>query len=81
MINKYFSSQELLEESRIMASVDHPCCVKILGICMASQMMMITKLMPYGSLLDYIRRNKENIGSKAILNWCHQIAKVMIVPI
>ncbi|CAD5119525.1 DgyrCDS8125 [Dimorphilus gyrociliatus] len=70
-------STELLEEARIMASVDNQCCVKILGICIASQMMMITKLMPYGSLLDYIRRSKENIGSKAILNWCHQIATGM----
>ena len=26
--------QELLEEARVMFSVDHPCCVRILVVCM-----------------------------------------------
>ena len=26
--------QELLEEARVMFSVDHPCCVRILAVCM-----------------------------------------------
>ena len=68
--------QELLEEARVMFSVDHPCCVRILAVCMTAQMMLITQLMPLGCLLDYVRKNRTNIGSKALLNWCTQIAKV-----
>ena len=30
-------NQELLEEARVMASVEHPCCIRILAVCMASQ--------------------------------------------
>lgn len=69
-------NESLLEEARIMASVDHPCCVRILAVCMTAQMMLVTQLMPLGSLLDYVRKNKDNVGSKTLLNWCTQIAKV-----
>ncbi|XP_021342563.1 epidermal growth factor receptor-like isoform X1 [Mizuhopecten yessoensis] len=70
-------NQELLDEARVMASVDHPCCIRILAACMTAQMMLITQLMPLGCLLDYVRKHKENIGSKVLLNWCTQIAKGM----
>ncbi|XP_045177592.2 epidermal growth factor receptor-like isoform X3 [Mercenaria mercenaria] len=70
-------NQELLEEARVMASVEHPCCIRILAVCMASQMMLITQLMPLGCLLDYIRKHKDNTGSKSLLNWCTQIARGM----
>lgn len=69
-------NESLLEEARIMASVDHQCCVRILAICMTAQMMLVTQLMPLGSLLDYVRKNKDSVGSKTLLNWCTQIAKV-----
>ena len=69
-------NKELLEEARIMASVENPYCIRILAFCMTAQMMLITQLMPLGCLLDYVRRNKDNIGSKVLLNWCTQIAKV-----
>ena len=69
-------NKELLEEARVMASVDHVNCTRYLAVCMTAQMMLITQLMPLGCLLDYVRKNRENIGSKALLNWCTQIAKV-----
>jgi hypothetical protein len=43
---------------------------------MTAQMMLITQLMPLGCLLDYVRKHKDNIGSKVLLNWCTQIARV-----
>lgn len=70
-------NKELLEEARVMASVEHVCCIRILAVCMSAQMMLITQLMPLGCLLDYVRKNKEHIGSKVLLNWCTQIAKGM----
>lgn len=71
------SSKEFLDEAYIMASVEHPNLLKLLAVCMTSQMMLITQLMPLGSLLDYVRSNKDKIGSKALLNWSTQIAKGM----
>ncbi|KAL5288844.1 ERBB2.2 family protein [Megaselia abdita] len=76
-INGVESSKEFLEEAYIMASVDHPNLLNLLAICMTSQMMLITQLMPLGCLLDYVRNNKKKIGSKALLNWSTQIAKGM----
>lgn len=72
-------NKELLEEARVMASVENACCIRILAVCMSAQMMLITQLMPLGCLLDYVRKNKEHIGSKVLLNWCTQIAKVIIM--
>lgn len=59
-----------------MASVDSPYLVRLLGICMTEQVSLITQLMPLGSLLEYVKYNKDDIGSKDMLSWCCQIAKV-----
>jgi len=69
-------NHELLEEARIMASVSHKNCIRILAICMTERMMIITQLMPFGSLRDYIHKERANIGSQVLLNWCMQIARV-----
>nr|KAI8744868.1 epidermal growth factor receptor-like isoform X1 [Biomphalaria glabrata] len=70
-------SIELLEEARVMCSVEHMCCVRILAVCLNYQMMLITQLMPHGNLLNYIRTNAQHIGSKSLLTWCTQIARGM----
>lgn len=69
------TSKEFLEEAYIMASVEHPNLLQLLAVCMTSQMMLVTQLMPLGCLLDYVRINKDKIGSKPLLNWCTQIAR------
>jgi serine/threonine protein kinase len=71
------SNNELLEEARVMATVIHPCCIRIMAVCLTKQLMLITPLMPFGSLLDYLRRNRTNIGSRSLLLWCQQIAEVI----
>ena len=71
-------NKELLDEARIMFSVNHVCCVRVIAICMAQQMMLVTQLMPLGCLLDYVRKNKHNVGSRDLLTWCTQIAKVNV---
>jgi len=70
------SDTELLEEARIMASVTHPCCIRIMAVCVTRQMMLVTPLMPCGSLLDYLHRNRANVGSRSMLTWAKQIAEV-----
>ncbi|XP_060519408.1 epidermal growth factor receptor isoform X2 [Cylas formicarius] len=71
------TSKEFLSEAYIMASIDHPNLLKLLAVCMTSEMMLITQLMPLGCLLDFVRKNHERIGSKTLLNWCTQIARGM----
>ncbi|XP_064409383.1 epidermal growth factor receptor isoform X2 [Latimeria chalumnae] len=71
------ANKEILDEAYVMASVDHPHVCRLLGICLTSTVQLITQLMPYGCLLDYVREHKDNIGSKDLLNWCVQIAKGM----
>lgn len=61
-----------------MASVDHPHLLKLLAVCLASESMLVTQLMPLGCLLDYVRNNKDKIGSKPLLKYCSQIAKVRV---
>lgn len=70
-------NKEFLEEAYIMASVDHPNLLKLVAVCMTSQLMLVTQLMPLGCLLDYVRNNRDKIGSKPLLNWCTQIARGM----
>lgn len=71
------TNKEFLEEAYIMASVDHPNLLKLLAVCMTSQLMLVTQLMPLGCLLDYVKTHKDKIGSKPLLNWCTQIARGM----
>ncbi|XP_019866868.2 epidermal growth factor receptor isoform X2 [Aethina tumida] len=71
------TSKEFLGEAYIMASVDHPNLLQLLAVCMTSQMMLITQLMPLGCLLDFVRKNKDKITSKALLTWSTQIARGM----
>lgn len=71
------ASKDFLEEAYIMASVEHSNLLKLLAVCMTSEMMFVTELMPLGSLLDYVKTNKDRIGSKALLNWSTQIARGM----
>lgn len=65
-----------MQEAYVMASVDNPHVCRLLGICLTSTVQLITQLMPFGCLLDYVREHKDNIGSQYLLNWCVQIAKV-----
>ncbi|XP_023594089.1 epidermal growth factor receptor isoform X2 [Trichechus manatus latirostris] len=71
------ANKEILDEAYVMASVDNPHVCRLLGICLTSTVQLITQLMPFGCLLDYVREHKDNIGSQYLLNWCVQIAKGM----
>jgi len=71
-------NSDLLEEARIMASVHHPCCVRIAAVCMTKQLMVVTQLMQYGCVLDFIRRQRDNISSRLLLRWAAQIASVRL---
>ncbi|XP_024140314.1 receptor tyrosine-protein kinase erbB-2 [Oryzias melastigma] len=71
------ANKEILDEAYVMAGVTSTYVCRLLGICLTSTVQLVTQLMPYGCLLDYVRENKDCIGSQFLLNWCVQIAKGM----
>lgn len=76
----YGGSKEFLDEAYVMASLNHDNILHLLAVCMTDKMMLITQLMPFGSLLEYVKKNKDDrkkINSKKLLNWSTQIAKGM----
>lgn len=78
--HSYKASKEFLDEAYIMATVDHENILRLLAVCMTDKKMLITQLMPGGSLLEYIKNfqsRKAEIGSQKLLNWSTQIAKGM----
>ncbi|XP_074484735.1 melanoma receptor tyrosine-protein kinase-like [Sebastes fasciatus] len=71
------ANKEILDEAYVMASVEHPHVCRLLGICLTSSVQLVTQLMPYGCLLDYVRHHRDHVGAQWLLNWCVQIAKGM----
>ncbi|KAM3593948.1 uncharacterized protein V6R79_026296 [Siganus canaliculatus] len=71
------ANKEILDEAYVMASVDHPHVCRLLGICLTSSVQLVTQLMQFGCLLDYVRHHRDHIGAQWLLNWCVQIAKGM----
>lgn len=61
-----------------MGSLDHPCIVRLLGICPGASLQLVTQLSPQGSLLEHIRHQRDNLNPQRLLNWCVQIAKVTL---
>ncbi|XP_055299802.1 epidermal growth factor receptor [Sitodiplosis mosellana] len=73
----YGASKEFLDEAMMMASVRHGYILRLLAVCMADKMMLITPLMTNGSLLEYVKSRKGKISSLQLLTWSTQIAKGM----
>ncbi|XP_077974656.1 epidermal growth factor receptor-like isoform X3 [Styela clava] len=76
-LKTFSNNNEIVDEAHVMASVNSPYLIRLLGMCLTEQVALITQLMPLGSLLEYVRDNKDNIGSRHMLTWCTQIAKGM----
>lgn len=68
---------EITDHMLAMGSLDHANVVRILGICPGANLQLVTQLSNQGSLLEHIRRNKNNLSPQRLLNWCVQIAKGM----
>lgn len=71
-------NKEFLNEAFTMASVNHPNLVRLLAVCTTpNHQMLVTQLVPLGCLLDHLKKCKNEIGSKSLLEWCKQIANGM----
>ncbi|VDN19520.1 unnamed protein product, partial [Dibothriocephalus latus] len=49
------STEEFLKEARIMKAARHPRLVRLYAVCIEDPILIITELMPHGSLLHYLR--------------------------
>uniref|UniRef100_A0A8C3P4R1 receptor protein-tyrosine kinase n=1 Tax=Chrysemys picta bellii TaxID=8478 RepID=A0A8C3P4R1_CHRPI len=71
------SGRQTFHHMLAIGSLEHAYIVRLLGICPGTQLQLVTQLLPLGSLLDYVRKNKDAIGPQLLLNWCVQVAKGM----
>ncbi|XP_059811899.1 receptor tyrosine-protein kinase erbB-3a isoform X3 [Hypanus sabinus] len=71
------TSRTVNEDMLMVGSLDHHHVLRLLGICPGAPLQIVTQLLPLGSLLEYLHKNKETIQSQMLLNWSVQIAKGM----
>ncbi|KMQ93859.1 tyrosine-protein kinase fps85d [Lasius niger] len=70
--------RKFLQEGRILKQYDHPNIVKLIGICVQKQpIMIVMELVPGGSLLTYLRKNTSTITQREQLRMCKDAAAGM----
>ncbi|XP_059478852.1 tyrosine-protein kinase Fer isoform X2 [Neocloeon triangulifer] len=70
--------RKFLQEGRILKQYDHPNIVKLVGICVQKQpIMIVMELVPGGSLLTYLRNNANKISCRQLLAMCKDAASGM----
>lgn len=74
---KVTSTKNLLQEAGVMAGIDHPSLLRLLAVCVTSNVMLITPLMPLGDLRNYLHNRNKAIDPKTMLSWCVQISQGM----
>uniref|UniRef100_A0A1L8DLX7 Tyrosine-protein kinase n=1 Tax=Nyssomyia neivai TaxID=330878 RepID=A0A1L8DLX7_9DIPT len=70
--------RKFLQEGRILKQYDHPNIVKLIGICVQKQpIMIVMELVPGGSLLNFLRKHKSTHTSKQLIAMCRDAAAGM----
>lgn len=68
---------EFQREAEVMMGLDHPCIVKLYGICRGESLMMVQELVTMGSALDFILDYPHAVGQTEFKLWAAQIASGM----
>ncbi|XP_066920050.1 tyrosine-protein kinase HTK16-like [Clytia hemisphaerica] len=66
--------KEFLREARVMSQLDHPCIVRLLGVCLGPPMILVQELVTMGALLDHLIDHQDDIGEIDLKLWAAQIA-------
>lgn len=67
--------RKFLQEGRILKQYDHPNIVKLIGICVQKQpIMIVMELVPGGSLLSFLRKNCTTLTTKQLFGMCRDAA-------
>ncbi|XP_030375994.1 tyrosine-protein kinase Fer isoform X2 [Scaptodrosophila lebanonensis] len=70
--------RKFLQEGRILKQYDHPNIVKLIGICVQKQpIMIVMELVPGGSLLNYLRKNSNGLSTRQQMGMCRDAAAGM----
>ncbi|KAH8358605.1 hypothetical protein KR093_001230 [Drosophila rubida] len=70
--------RKFLQEGRILKQYDHPNIVKLIGICVQKQpIMIVMELVPGGSLLNYLRKNSNGLSTRQQMSMCRDAAAGM----
>ncbi|KAL1132441.1 hypothetical protein AAG570_010396 [Ranatra chinensis] len=70
--------RKFLQEGRILKQYDHPNIVKLIGICVQKQpIMIVMEIVVGGSLLTYLRNNATTLTTKQMLKMCRDAAAGM----
>lgn len=70
--------KKFLQEGRILKQYDHPNIVKLIGICVQKQpIMIVMELVPGGSLLTFLRTKSSNLADAQLMNMCLDAAAGM----
>nr|XP_054764621.1 tyrosine-protein kinase SYK-like [Lytechinus pictus] len=67
---------EIMKEAELMAVLDHPHIVRMIGICHAAEMMLVLELAELGPLHRYLKRHKE-MSTRNVLELMYQVAQGM----
>jgi len=72
------SSEAFLGEAQIMKQCDHPNLVRLYAVCTTEEpFYIITEFMVGGSLLIYLRNDRNELGIQSMIDMCSQIANGM----
>lgn len=70
--------RKFLQEGRILKQYDHPNIVKLIGICVQKQpIMIVMELVEGGSLLMFLRKNAATLDLRQIMGMCRDTAAGM----
>ncbi|XP_041483640.1 tyrosine-protein kinase HTK16-like [Lytechinus variegatus] len=68
--------KEFLREAKVMCGLDHPCIVKLMGVCLGPPMMLVQELVSLGAMLDFLQN--DSITASDLKLWATQIASGMM---
>ena len=67
--------RKFLQEGRILKQYDHPNIVKLIGICVQKQpIMIVMELVEGGSLLTFLRKNATTLDQQQMMGMCKDTA-------
>lgn len=77
----YETTQDLLQEAKLMQSFKHSHVIELLGVCSNeenSSLRIVLELASLGQLSSYLRCNEANISMENIVNILYQVAMGMV---
>jgi len=68
----------ILQEGVTMASIDNEYVVRLYCVCLGTRMMLVSEFVPFGSLLDHLKKFKSDFNAKTLLTFAAQVASVSV---